>query len=365
MIKQIDKRIHIVHILPGLPFGGAERLVINLVNTLDPKKFRSSILLFREDNPMMVNITNKEVDVFVIPKKGKLSLHLIRDLKAKLNELHPDVVHTHLFGGDVWGRIASKKLGIPVVTTEHNMNVDEGMLKDFVKRILRKKTDKYIACSKAIQADMQKRYALEGEPIEVIYNGIEVTKFLQTKEMFTEETVNFLILGRLEKQKGHTIALKALQNMAFEDWRLRIVGNGSLKKKLDTLVDDFALNTHISFDPALPNVLYYMDQADIVLIPSLWEGLGVVALEALASKRIVIASNTGGLQEIIEDGKTGILFETGNDKALEEKIHWVMNNPEKARKIAQKGRDFVQEQFSLEKMVQAYAKVYTTLCQSK
>jgi len=364
MIKQTDNRIHIVHILPGLPFGGAERLVINLVNTLDPKKFRSSILLFREDNPLQIEITNNEVSVFVVPKKGKISLRLIHDLEEKLQELHPDIVHTHLFGGDVWGRMAASRLGIPVVTTEHNVNMDEGMIKDFVKRKLSKKTNTYVACSSAIREDMQKRYGISA-PIEVIPNGIDAEKFRQTKEMFAEETINFLILGRLEKQKGHEVALKAFAKMPFEDWRLRIVGSGSLKKELDRMVDHLEINTKVSFDPAVHDVFPCFDTTDIVLIPSLWEGLGVVALEALASGRLVIASNTGGIKEIIEDGKTGVLFEVGNVDELVEKIRWAMNHEEQAKKIAKKGREFVREQYSQEKMVKEYQKIYTKICQSK
>lgn len=94
--------IHVAHIIPTLSFGGAEHLVIDLVNFSNHKKFKFSIITLFDNMPLREKIERKDVGVFLVPKKGKLSFHLRNDLREKLRELKPDIVHTHLFGADLW-----------------------------------------------------------------------------------------------------------------------------------------------------------------------------------------------------------------------------------------------------------------------
>jgi hypothetical protein len=102
-----DKNLHIVHIIPWLGFGGAERSVVDLVNHSNPL-IRYTIILFFDHKPFAALITSSNVQIKVVQKRGKLSLGLLFALKKLLKQLQPDVVHTHLFGGDVWGRLAAK-----------------------------------------------------------------------------------------------------------------------------------------------------------------------------------------------------------------------------------------------------------------
>jgi glycosyltransferase involved in cell wall biosynthesis len=355
-----QKKIHIAHILPAFVYGGAEKNVVDIINRLDTNKYTSSVLVFLEDNPLKKEITNKNVKFFVIPKKGKLSLKLISDFEKKLKEIQPDIVHTHLFGGDVWGRLAAKRLKIPVVTTEQNINTDEGIVRDWTKRLLRNKTDKYISCSEAVKNDMIKRYNIDSDIIQVIRNGIDVERFVSKKEIFEEKTIKFLIVGRLVEQKGYHIALHALARIK-ENWTLDIVGIGPKKDELKQLVRELHIEDNVFFREPTSEVQEYFKYTDIVLIPSVWEGLGIVAMEALASGRVVISSNTGGLVESVKHGENGFLFESEDISDLQKQIEYVLTNKEQAKKIArQAGRDA--KKFSIDTIVEEYAGVYSRIC---
>jgi len=169
--------IHVVHIIPALSFGGAERIIVDIINNSDPKNFKFSIIVFGTNNHLKKEIINQSAKVITVNKRGKISLHLFKDISKKLKELKPDIVHTHLFGADFWGRVAAKKLGLPVITTEHNFNDSEGVLKNLIKNILHNKTDVYTACSIAVKNYAIKKYSILADKIKVIDCAIDLNKF--------------------------------------------------------------------------------------------------------------------------------------------------------------------------------------------
>ncbi len=353
----MNKPIHIVHIIPALRFGGAERLVIDLINHSDPARFRYTIITFFDDNLLLAQITRSDVPVIVVPKKGKLSPRLFFDLARTFLELKPDIVHTHLFGADVWGAVTAWWLGIPVVTTEHNMNLDEGSVKEWIKRKLHNLSTSYVACSQAVAQYMKQTYGTT-KPITVIQNGIQLDRFTGLTAISFGATVRLLILGRLTEQKGHEIAIRALSLLRNYSWKLTIVGDGPELTKIKNQITNSNLSERVSILPALADVPSIIGDADILLVPSKWEGLGVTALEAMAAGRTVIASRTGGLAEVIEDQKTGYLVIPNDVSALSQKLQWCFEHPSECKQTGDAAREFSREHFGIERMVKEYENVY-------
>lgn len=362
-MKNLLSKIHIVHIIPTLNFGGAERFVIDLVNNLDKDKFIVSIIVLKNEMPLREQLKS-DVKVYLVEKKGKLSLNLIGKIEKKLKELKADIVHTHLFGGDVWGRIAAKKLTLPIVTTEHNINFQEGFLKQQIKKYLCNYSDIYTAPSKAVSDYLKNVYQVK-KNIKVIRHGIDLSKFFVDKKVNLKKPYKLLMLGRLTKQKGQQIVIKALINLREYDWRLEIVGSGEEEKNLKDLVNKNNLTEKIIFYPATKNVLEVLQRNDILLMPSLWEGLGIVAMEAMGTGLLVVASRVDGLKELIEDNKTGYLVEVGEIKSWTEKIKEIFEQPAEMQKIIMAGKNYAQKNFSLLEMVKSYEKVYNELLISK
>ena len=350
--------IHIVHIIPTLRFGGAERFVVDLVNKSDSAEFRYTIIVFFADTPLAVEL-NPATSIKIIPKHGQISWHLFGDLRLVLHELRPDIVHTHLFGGDLWGRVAAHQLGIPVVTTEHNINVDESFLKTFVKKCLRERTTRYVAVSEAIKNYMQQVYHITW-PISIIRNGIEFERFSRIPPITisSDSLVRFLMLGRLVKQKGHRVALAALSELRNYPWQLRIVGDGEERGYIERLVRSHHLQDRVTIESATARVPEILAESEIFLMPSLWEGLGIAAMEAMAAGRLVIASDAGGLLELITHEKTGLLTPAGDVAALRDTLRNLFLGKYQIQKVAETGRRYAEEHFSIADMVRKYEAVY-------
>lgn len=347
--------IHIVHIIPTLNFGGAERLVVDLINNCDRTKFKFSVIVLFDQKPLEKEIVG--APVFIVPKRRKLSFHLRRDLRAKLAELKPDIVHTHLFGADLWGRWAARDLGLPTVTTEHNLNYDYGCWRTMVRCLMKNYSKKYIACSNAVANYMRQKYHIKQDKITVIKNGILLDKFVMPAPVW-QEPLRLLMIGRLTKQKGQAIVLSALANIKHLPWQMNIVGQGDDYKKLRQITTQFGLEERIDFIPPKKDVVKILGEAQVVLVPSLWEGLGVVAMEAMTAGRLVVASNTGGLPEIVQDKKTGLLVKPNDVNEWTKALESVITNSEAYKPLAEAGQAFAKENFGLQKTIGQYQKVY-------
>ncbi|MFA6547472.1 MAG: glycosyltransferase family 4 protein [Candidatus Magasanikbacteria bacterium] len=348
---------HIVQIIPALGYGGAERLVVDLINNSDSAKYRFSVIVFFDNIPLKTLI-EKKAEVILVEKNSKLDFNFLNRLEKQLTELKPDLVHGHLFAGDFWGRLAAHRIGVPYLSTEHNLNHDDGCLKNFIKKIVSNKKDYYVACSEAVAGYMRRVYNIKNE-ITVIRNGIDLNRFASLAPSAWQIPLNFLMVGRLVKQKGHLVALSALNNLKNYPWKLRIVGSGKEKKNLQKFVMKNDLSTRVTFVDPLVKVEKYFGKSDVLLMPSVWEGLGVVVMEAMASGRVVLCSKTGGLVEIIKNNETGYLAQPKNIADWEEKIKYIFENKDECQRVTKNAQKYAKENFGIEKMVEKYGEIYS------
>ncbi len=350
-------KIHVVHIIPSLGFGGAERCVVDIINH-SSEEFRYSIIVFFDKIPLAKEITKKDVTIKVVSKKGKLSLHLIRDIREVLLELQPDVVHTHIFGADMWGRIAAKTLGLPVITTEHNINEVPGEMRKKIKKWFKNWSDQYAACSKAVKKYVVKRYNPE-PPIEVVPCGIDFKRFASLKPLSsTPGIIRILILGRLTVQKGHRYALEALAQLKEFNWMCDVVGDGELSASLKKQTEVLGISERVQFMPPTHDVPALLETHEMLLVPSLWEGLGIVVMEAMAAGRVVLGSRVDGIPEMIEDRKTGFLAMPGETQDWAANLEWNFTHFKEATEVAAAAREYAQNHFGVEKMVMQYEQLY-------
>lgn len=349
--------MHITHIIPTLSFGGAERTVVDIINNAPPD-FTFSVIVFFPDTPMQAQITRSNVEVMCVQKKGQLSFGFFGDIKKALEQLQPDVVHTHLFGADLWGRVAAHSLGIPVVSTEHNIIDNDGILKSWIKRCLKNKSTISVACSEKVKQYMKKYYGLS-DAVEVVRPGVHLAKFTPISFPQFVAPLKFVMVGRLVEQKGHEVGLKALAHLKGE-WKLSIVGNGPLESRLRQLVEHLHIGNRVDFFPATNNIASVYAEHDIVLMPSKWEGLAIVAMEAMAAGRLLLVSNVGGMSEIIHDGQNGFLL-APTVSAFASKLQWCLNNTDKLLPVAQTARVFAEQNCSVDTMVFEYSQIYHRL----
>lgn len=337
-------------------------MLLDLARGLSPEFFEIKVVTVVSGGALVEDFREAGIGVSVFEKKGKIGFGVIWKLWRFLRQEKPEIVHTHLFGGDAWGRMAAILARVPViVSTEHNTNFDEGWIKIKIKKFLSLFTKKIVAVSEAVKNYSVSRDKIKEKKIVVIRNGIDLKKFTGILEKEFSDPPVICVVGRLEEQKGHKYLFEALNLIKTIPWVLWVVGDGSLKNNLERLAKDLNLRERIIFLGARKNIAEILSQIDIFAFPSLWEGLGLSVLEAAAAGKPIVASRVGGIPEIIEDEKTGILVEPKNVKSLADGLEHMLLGKVDAREMGVRAREMVKEKFSAGKMVEEYESLYKEL----
>ena len=295
-----------------------------------------------------------------------------------------DIVHFHTWYMAVAGFYAKKLYGVKLVATVHSLEpkrpwkreaLGEGYsLSLWAERTGLESCDLIIAVSHAMKKDLLEVYGIDSGKIEVIHNGIDenVWKPVYDLEILKKYGIKLpyiLFVGRLSKQKGIFTLINAFKKLSQKAYLVLVTGKPDdkillkeLQYSIKHLKNVVWINKTLDRNELIP--LYTM--AEAFVCPSIYEPFGIVNLEALATETPVIASNTGGIPEIIINHKTGILVEPGNSEALRSAIEHILANPEEARKWGKLGRQHVIENFAwsivAEKTYKAYMKVIGEDC---
>jgi len=356
--------IKILYILPDLAGGGAERLVVDLLLSIDRERFSPALLLFKDEGQGREErrrLGAVGIPIFGLKKKGRVDFHNFWQLYRFLKDLRPDIIHTHL-GGDIYGRLAGH-FAAPraiIVSTEHNINREERRIVACLKRFSAHWAAKIVAVSRAVKEDAKKRYHLPEEKFELIYNGIDLRRF---QPIAKESGRDFLAvaLGRLAPQKGFNSLISAWGKIKLENWRLEIAGVGLEKEALEKQILSAGLSDSVSLVGKQESVAF-LGRADLFIMPSMWEGLGLAALEAAAMGKPVIASRIDGLAEIFDE-TSAWLVPAGDVEALAAMINTVARdiNREEVLEKTEKAKKIVRERFSLEQAIASYQALYERL----
>ena len=339
-LKRDKQRIKIVLITPRLAIGGAERLLIDIAKKLNRERYEVYWCALEPTNDA-ASSWEQEITAAGIPFRvlasDKRSLYklgrLWRLVKIGfrlwryLREIRPDIMQTQLFA-DLYrpiGRLARVPI---IIGVEHNLDYDEPHLFQIIKKLCHASADGVIAVSEAVRQDIIKRYSYASNKVTVIYNGIDETKFyrpLSVSKMHDARSPwQIGGAGRLVPQKGFDILIKALAKLPAEiKWRCQIAGAGPLQDEFASLIKNLNLEHKVSLIGVHSDLRSFFSRLDIFVIPSCWEGLGLVALEAGAAGVPVIASATGGLQEIIQHRYSGFLVDNLQPETLAQALEYI------------------------------------------
>jgi glycosyltransferase involved in cell wall biosynthesis len=361
-----SQKIKIIYIIDGLVIGGAQRLLVDLIKALDKSLLDIKVVTLIKKGILAEEIEKLGIPVIFQPKTSKLGLGLVFKLRKFLKAESPDIVHTHLFGGDTWGRLAAILAKVPVIiSTEHNINLNESFVKKLVKLLLSFFTNKIIAVSQGA-----KDYAVEIEKIKaakisVIYNGLDtdIFTFRGFKPIDLSLPIQAVVVARLEEQKGHQYLLEAMPLILnkYANFNLNIIGSGSLEQDLKLQVEKLKIKDHVVFWGEQLELGKILPAMDLFILPSVWEGLGIVILEAQAIGLPVIASNVGGIREVVEDTQTGLLFEPKNPTAIFNAVDKLLSSQDLAQQIVSKANKQITEKFNIKIIALAYSNLYFDL----
>jgi len=364
-------KLKILEIIGEATLAGAPRHLLALLENFDLKKF--SLHVIAPAGPLAGEIRDlkKNIDLEIIPMGSKLDFKAISEIRRHIKHLKPDIIHIHGTRAGSLGRLAAIGLKIPVIYTEHLWTRNYRLTSRLAHGIqlsalwfLDMFTDLNIAVSQAVKDFMVESQISRPEKIAVIYNGIESPK--KKAKIFEKKTITLGTVGTINFQKGMQYLIQALPKVLKEypETKLVIVGEGVYKKKLQELTKRLKLQKAVTFTGFLKDIDDEMKNFDIYLQPSLSESFGLAIVQAMSLGIPVVATNTGGIPEVVTTGKSGILVERAKPQALAEAILKLLRDKKKSKEMGKLAAEEVKIKFNLKDMVQATEEIYEKMAQT-
>jgi len=319
----------------------------------------------------------REYGIPYVPLKNlSRNLNFLRDmlgyfeLKKALGAIRPDLVHLHSSKAGVLGRIAAHRLNIPVVFTAHGWAFTEGVSRPLriIYRIIEKftanLTDRIITVS-----DYDRHLALRLKVghaglITTVHNGVPDIE-LPDRQPATGQTVRLIMVARFEEPKDQAFLLDALACVESADWTLELVGDGPQLAAARQQAVELGLGERVIFSGECTDVQQRLMRADVFLLISNWEGLPLTIIEAMRGGLPVIASDVGGVGELVQDGQNGYLVARGNRQALIEAISALSGSAAMRKQMGEAGRNIYQKNFTFRQMLDATLGIYDQVIEGR
>ncbi len=297
--------------------------------------------------------------------KARDTWQAVGPLRRAIQQLKPDLLHSHLGRADIYTAWAQKKL--PQVTTFHSVKRNAGRATLWGWKL----TDRRVAHRTGVsQASLDSFYA-DGflrSPHSVIYNPVDTQRLSPRRTRdevlrswgWSPDVKLLCAVGRLVPVKGHSELLTAFAQLALDEPALRLViaGDGPLQEALNQQISALGLQGRAILAGGWDGVGDLYRASEALVFPSHWEGLGLVPLEALACGCPVVSSRLPAVSEFLEEGVNGNFFAPQDSASLVQALRRVLENPRAARERAQRGAQMVQERFSPQKIASQYLTLY-------
>lgn len=358
--------MRICHIITGLELGGAETLLVNCCNLL-VDKHDVCVIYLKEPNKVG-HLFDKRVGL----KKIDLNRQTATEIRRFIAQWQPDVVHTHLGHADWFGLWACRGFKGRVFCTMHNVSFKKDFRDFFIFKIYSflfnfwLKDCQVVCISKAVKDHVSKALGVPSKRVHLLYNAIPpfhqaLNKAqARTKLEIEQEKLILLFVGRLEKQKAVHLLIQALPIVKREisDLECIIIGTGSKRESLLELAKDLEVADNVRFVGNSFEVPTYLSAADIFVLPSIFEGLGIVLLEAFRSGLPAIASNIEGPRELISPGVNGLLFQSGHVSDLASNILRLYKDKNLYKKISEESRKQFEGKYDIRGYVTKLEELY-------
>lgn len=351
----------IIHVMPEFGLAGAEVMAETLMLELKNKDYNvMAISLYDYQSPITERLKKNEIKVYYMGKKKGFDLKVFRKIYQVLKEEKPDVIHTHRYVMQYVMPIAILLKIQSKVHTVHNIATKEiSKPQRLLSRIFYKYFKiKPVAISPRVKASIIEEYSIDEKNVPMIYNGINLNKILKKQDYSIKERVNILHVGRFASQKNHKALLKgvAIAAESYPNIKLQLIGKGELESQIISLIDKYRLNNHVELLGTRDNVYNEMRNTDIFILPSLWEGMPITLIEAMAVGLPIIASDVGGIPDMLTNEKNALLINPTPEN-ISKAIIYMIENPQQRLLFGLEAINAVRR-FSAEEMCVEYEKLY-------
>ena len=373
--------IKIVFVITSTGVGGAEKMLYHTSILLDPARYCTSICSLKEKGEIARDMEEAGVEVHCLTMADGdqfggwfASLTALFRLTRYLLQMRPTIVHSFLFRANILSRIAAFFARVPLVISSVRVMGGEKKYYLTVEKITSFLVDHYITVSESVKDHLIRKANLPPEKITTVYNGVTLNGITSGKGGSVPMPFGLephdcvaLSVGRLHRQKGYDYLIRAIGTVRREvpTVKVLIAGEGEEENNLKNLVKSLDLTKQIIFTGLCLDVDKIFPFAGLFVLPSLWEGMPNAVLEAMAEAKPVVATRVGGVPELVEDGKTGILVPPGDTEALARALVDLFQDTRKAQSLGDAGRERVQRHVSMTAMVAKTDYLYQELLKTK
>jgi glycosyltransferase involved in cell wall biosynthesis len=366
--------LKVLQVIPTLDRSGAEKQMVLLAKGLPRDRFYVEVAALTRLGPLHADLQSAGIPVTLIRKRFKYDPVALGRLMRLLKARSFDVVQTWIFAANTYGRVAARLAGVPVVVVaEMAADLWKGKVERILDRRLATWCDRLVGNSHAV-VDFYRELGVPADRLAMIYSGAgaEEPPLVDPAQVrasfgFAPTAPLVFFAGRLAEQKRVADLLKALDLVQHiePDVRTLIAGDGPLRDRLEETAHAYDLDGRVRFIGHCDDVPRLLAASDIVVLPSAYEGLPNVVLEAMRFRKPVVASAAPGTTEVVVDGETGILVPIGDTRLLARAIRDLVRDPVRAKHMGAAGRSRVEAKFRADAMVAQFAELYEQLARSK
>lgn len=368
--------VKVLYLITELNVGGAERVVQRLATQLSKHGYNVLVACLFDPGAVADEIISAGVPVVDLGMRGKGDMRVIYRLFRLLRSEKIEILHSHMFHANLLAALVGRLANVPIIIgTRHNVDIG-GMRREWVNRWALGFCDAVVAVSKEVY-EAQFQHSLTDQFKVVIPNGVQVEAFTSADQSMVETLrqewgihPSVPVIGtvaRFDEQKGHIYLLDAMVILMeqMSTAKLLLIGDGPLRSQMEGISEALSLSGSIIFTGIRHDVPEILALLDLFVLPSLWEGLPIAILEAMAASRPIVATRVGGVPEAVVDGVTGLLVPPRDSTALAQAIMYLLDDPDLCNRLGQAGRERVLEYFSVERMVERTQNLYEQLLAAK
>jgi sugar transferase (PEP-CTERM/EpsH1 system associated) len=365
--------IRVLHVLPQLQLGGMEQGVIKLLNGLSPGRVVGGVCSFESRVDGVRGLIDPRVPVHVLGRRRGNDPALVWRLTRLLRQWRPDVVHSHSWGTLCEGYVAARVARVPYFVHGEHGTMDLRARNLRVQRWVWRRADGVMAVSSRLADRMARLTGFPRERVTVIRNGADMTRFstidrteARRRLAITDSAFVVGTVGRLVPVKDHETlfgALARLKRTGVAPLTL-IAGDGPLRLSLAERTRALDLDATVRFLGDRTDVECVLAAMDVFVLTSESEGLPNTVLEAMASGLPVVATDVGGVDELVDDGRTGLLAPSKDCAAVADAIARLAADAVLRRRMGEAGRITAASRFGLKRMLDDYDRFYADLVNS-
>ena len=364
------KKIKLLQITHDLAIGGLQQVVVNICRSINRDKFDVSVLCLRSLGELVPEIESLGIKVTCLLQKNKGTDYLSFLRVAKiLRQENIEVIHTHNTQPFVDGTIGALLSGVKtIIHTDHARPFPDKKRYMFAEWAMSHFSHKIVGVSDHTSQNLMEFEKISPKKIVTILNGIDVSRFgikidKEKKRRELGLPPKGPVIGlcvRLAEQKGLTYLLRATKDILdrYPDLSLVIAGEGPLEYALQDEAKKYGIDRQVFFLGPRLDIPEILNVLDLYVLPSLWEGLPMVILEAMAAGCPIVASNVGGVPKVITHGENGLLVEPKNIDQLVSSVDRLLRDVDLRLKFSQKNLELVHNKYSSKAMTEQYEQLY-------